>query len=182
MNAIIGAARLSASKTGSSNFIGFLVSASFDVHEFIVTEDPEKNWGDLLGALGVTFVKVWIAGYLGLLAVGAVLTFSISSPIWGVLMLGLGVSVLFGYGLDKIDEVIGFKESIKRVSHQFAFNIKSIHEWSYLAVVSSLSDWENDFKESIKKNDPLGHCALYCGSSKDRLYSWMYAFGWRGEY
>ena len=182
MNTIIDESRLSASKTGSSSFVGFLVSASFDVHEFIVTEDPEKNWGDLLGALGVTFVKVWIAGYLGLLAVGAVLAFGFSVPIWGVVLLGLGLSVFFGYRLDRIDRNYNIKTSMEKICHDFAINVNYAYQWTYLQIESKLNSWENDFKKSIQKNDPMGHCALYCASSKDRLFSWMYAFGWKGGY
>lgn len=54
----------------NGNFIGFFISAAFDVKEFIEEEDPEKNWGELLGALGVTFIKVWAAGFTGILLAG----------------------------------------------------------------------------------------------------------------
>ena len=49
-------------------------------------------------------------------------------------------------------------------------------------IESKLNTWEENFKKRIKKKDPLGHCALYCSSSKDKLYSWMYAFGCKGGY
>lgn len=39
------------------NLIGFFISAAFDVTEFVRSEDPEQNWGGLLGALSVTFVR-----------------------------------------------------------------------------------------------------------------------------
>lgn len=40
------------------NFTGFFISAIYDIAEFVQSENPEQNWGELLGALGVTFVKV----------------------------------------------------------------------------------------------------------------------------
>lgn len=184
-----GSAARSAAK---GNFIGFVISASFDVAEFVQTEDPEANWGDLLGALSVTFVKVWIAGFAGIIlasaiAAGAVALGAASVPVILVVGLGLGISIAAGFLLDKIDDWLGVKEAARRIGRSFAGAVSrglsavgSFVERIATNVDSMIDGWFRDFEQSLRRNDPNGHCALFCSNPLDQVNAWMRAFGGRG--
>ena len=174
------------------NFIGFVIAAAFDVNDFFQSEDPEKNWGDLLGALSVTFVKVWVAGFVGVLLAGAIASAAVAAGVAAVpvvLVVGLGVGIAIGVGflLDKLDDWLGVKESARRMGRAFAGAINrglrsaaAFIERIATAVDSTIDGWFRDFEESLRRNDPNGWCALFCGNQLDQADAWMRGLTGRG--
>lgn len=160
-----------------NNLIGFFISAAFDVAEFIKSEDPEQNWGGLLGALGVTFVKVWAAGAAGILlaatavslgaaAVGA----TAAAPVVLTVIIGVGFAIGAGMFLDWLDRKTGFKEGARKIGNRFgnAANSAFSSAWAFVQEIVAegqnlLDQWFPDFdhgSDAAKQNDAV--CALYC--------------------
>lgn len=174
-----------AKSTTKGSLIGFFVAAGFDVNDFIKDEDPEKNWGDLLGALGVTFVKVWIAGYVGVLAAAAVVALAAgSAPV--LLVVGIGVAVSIGAGvlLDLLDDAVGFKAAAKKIGRSFAGAMNDAISASFAFVEAAITyaentvqSWLDEAKEDLRRNDPLGHCALFCSNPLDQIRAWQIGLG-----
>ncbi|TNE63933.1 hypothetical protein [Celeribacter ethanolicus] len=170
-----------ARSAAKGNFIGFIIAASFDVSDFVQSEDPEKNWGDLLGALGVTFAKVWAAGFAGVMIAGAIAASAAAAPVILVVGIGLGVSIVVGVLLDKIDQWLAVKERASRIGRVFAGAvprglraITAFIEEIATNVDSLLDQWYADFEQHLRENDPLGHCALFCSDPLDQLDAWMH--------
>lgn len=164
----------------SGNFIGFAIAATFDVHAFMKDDDPEKNWGDLLGMLGVTFVKVWAAGFVGLLAAGAFAAAVAGAPVLAVVAVGAAVAIVVGVGLDFLDTQLGIKEGARKIGRGFIDIIDSILSFSFDDLEGMTDRWEQDFKSSLRENDPTGYCALFCSNPLDQLDAWMRGLGGRG--
>lgn len=178
--------------TARGNFIGFIVAATFDVAAFVQSEDPEENWGGLLGGLGVTFVKVWIAGFAGILLAGAIASAAVAAgaasvPVLLVVGLGLGISIAAGFLLDKIDNWLGVKQTAQRIGRSFAGAVSrsmtavgTFMERIATGVDGLIDGWFRDFEQNLRQNDPVGHCALFCSNPIDQLDAWMRGFGGPG--
>ncbi|WP_325895249.1 hypothetical protein [Grimontia sp. NTOU-MAR1] len=164
----------------SGNFVGFAIAAAFDVHAFMKDDDPEKNWGGLLGMLGVTFVKVWAAGFVGLLAASAFLAAVAGAPVLAVVAVGAAVAIVVGVGLDFLDTQLGIKEGARKIGRGFVDIIDSLLSFSFEDLEGMVDRWEQDFKSSLRENDPNGYCALFCSDSLDQLDAWMRGLGGRG--
>lgn len=164
----------------SGNFIGFAIATTFDVHAFMTEDDPEKNWGDLLGMLGVTFVKVWAAGFAGLLAAGALAFFLTSAPVLLVVTVGAAASIFAGFGLDFLDSYFGIKEGARKIGRGFVDKIDSLLSFSFDNLERMVETWEQDFRSSLRENDPNGYCALFCSDPLNQLDAWMRGLGGRG--
>lgn len=175
------------------NMIGFFISAIYDIAEFVQSEDPEQNWGGLLGALGVTFVKVWAAGAAGVLlaatvvsvaaaVVGAAVGGAVAAPVALTVAIGVGISIGAGVFLDWLDRTTGFKEAARKIGNRFGLAAASAFRsaWSFVQEMmeegqSLLDSWFPDFdhrSDLEKQNDAI--CALYCNG----LGSW-HRTGWR---
>ncbi len=180
---------------GKGNFIGFAISASFDVGDFIASEDPEKNWGDLLGALGATFIKVWIAGFVGILTAAAIMAGAaaagMTAPVLLVVTLGVGASIAAGWALDQLDDYIGFKKTAKKIGRALASVIGIPVQRAVLATVEFvekivvsgkglIDSWFDEFDKSLRRNDPNGWCALFCSNPLDQADAWSRGLGGRG--
>lgn len=189
---VSGAGRV-ALGAAKGNLIGFFISAAFDVNEFVKSEDPEQNWGGLLGALGVTFVKVWAAGVAGILlaatvvsvgaaVVGAVVGGAVAAPVALTVAIGVGISIGAGVLLDWLDRSTGFKEAARKIGNKFgnAASAALKSSWSFVQEMvdrgqSLLDQWFPDFdhrSDVEKQNDAI--CALYCND----LAGWARS-GWR---
>lgn len=191
----IGSAARTAAK---GNFIGFAISASFDVGDFITSEDPEKNWGDLLGALGATFIKVWIAGFAGVIFAATIAASVAAAPVALVVTLGVGASIAVGWGLDQLDDYLGFKNWLKELFHDFAAVIGRLAavtgraariaaimvvEFVEKIVVTGkglINSWFDEFERSLRSDDPNGWCALFCSNPLDQADAWSRGLGGRG--
>jgi hypothetical protein len=181
-----------ARSAAKGNFIGFVIAATFDVNDFIQSEDPEQNWGDLLGALSVTFVKVWIAGFAGVLLAGAIASAAVAAgvasvPVIVVVGLGLGISIAAGFLLDKIDNWLGVKQGARKIGRAFAGAVSrgltavaSFVEEIATNVDSLIDGWFRDFEQHLRQNDPVGHCALFCSNPLDQLDAWSRGLGGGG--
>ncbi|USH04778.1 hypothetical protein K6Q96_24030 [Grimontia kaedaensis] len=163
----------------SGNFIGFAIATAFDIHAFMKDDDPEKNWGDLLGMLGVTFVKVWAAGFVGLLTAAGLLAF-FGAPVLLVVGLGAVASIVAGVGLDYLDSYFGIKEGARKIGRGFVEIIDSLLSFSFDDLQRMVETWEQDFKSSLRENDPNGYCALFCSDPLNQLDAWMRGLGGRG--
>lgn len=108
-----------AQTAGKGNLIGFFIAAGSDIREFIQSEDPEKNWGELLAVLGVTFVKVWAAGFVGILAAAVVASAVVGVPVALAIGVGAVVAILAGVGLDYLDNITGFKTAARKIGRAF---------------------------------------------------------------
>ncbi len=184
-----GSAARSAAK---GNFIGFAIAAAFDVNDFIKSEDPEKNWGDLLGALGVTFVKVWIAGFIGIIAAAAIASAAVAAgaaavPVIVVVGIGVGISIAAGFLLDKLDNWLGVKDRARRIGRTFAGavnrGLRAVEAFVEKIVTTGkglIDSWFDEFQQSLRRNDPNGWCALFCSDPLDQVNAWQRALGGRG--
>lgn len=178
-----------ARSAAKGNLIGFVISAAFDVSDFWKDEDPEKNWGDLLGALSVTFVKVWAAGMVGLIGATFLASTAIlaGAPVIVIVGIGLGIAIGVGVFLDAADNLLGVKSAVKKIGHAFAgfvskvaSSISAFVEKITTDIDSQIDSWVSEVKEELRKNDPTGYCALFCSDSLDQIDAWMRGFTGRG--
>ncbi|WP_148292691.1 hypothetical protein [Paracoccus aminophilus] len=181
---IAGRAAAAASAASKGNFIGFAIAAAFDVNDFITTEDPEQNWSGLLGALGVTFVKVWIAGFVGILAGVVVIGIAAAAPVALVVGIGLSVSIFVGYKLDQLDNWLGVKDKAKKIGNAFAGaasrGLRAVSAFVQKIVTSGkgiVDGWFDEFQKKLQRSDPTGWCALFCSNPIDLVNAWHRMFG-----
>ena len=179
-----------AQTAAKGNLIGFVIASHADVSEFIQSEDPEKNWGELLGALSVTFVKVWAAGFVGILMATALASIALSAaPVALVVGLGVGFAIGAGVLLDRLDNMTGFKAAARRIGHKFGLAVQkgfsavsAFVERISTGVEGIIDRWFQSFSNNLRQNDPNGWCALFCSSSLDQARAWQRAFtgrdGW----
>ena len=146
-----------ARSAAKGNFIGFIIAANFDVSDFVQSEGPENNWGDLLGALGVTFAKVWAAGFAGVMIAGAIAASAAAAPVILVVGIGHGVSIIVGVLLDKIDQWLAVKERASRIGRDFAGAVSrrlraitAFIEEIATNVDSLLDQWYADFEQHLR--------------------------------
>lgn len=186
-NAIADVAR----GTGRGNIIGFFVAAVIEVHDFFIDEDPEKNWGDLLGRLGVSFAVVWAAGFVGTLAAGAFAAAAAgAAPVILVVAVGVVAAVAVGFLLDKALEALGVSDGAARIGREFAnvVNRAIVATGAFVdrIIQSSVSWLERQIDawnasvqnviEDARRNDPVGYCALFCSNPLDQAMSWRALF------
>lgn len=190
--AVTSAARTTVRTAAKGNLIGFFINASFDVHDFWIDEDPEKNWGDMLGALGVTFVKVFVAGAVGFIAAaafaaGAIAITGASAPVLLIAGVGTVVAIAVGFGLDWLDERTGFKEKVKGTMRKIAGQINIWAERAANATVDfvdsvsntvrqSIREWIDQVLSNVRHNNPTGWCAFFCSSPVDQVNAWRRGF------
>lgn len=177
-----------ARSAATGNFIGFVISGALDAYEFWEDEDPEKNWGDLLGALGVTFVKVWAAGMVGLIAGAAIASVTLGAlPVIAIVGIGLGTAIFVGWGLDILDNYFGVKAAAKKIGRSFAgIIIKAVNftvafvEKIMTDIDSLIDSWVSETKAELRQNDPTGYCALFCSNPLEQVDAWMRGLTGRG--
>ena len=172
------------------NLIGFIVAGVVEVSEFMQSEDPEKNWGDLLGGLSVAFVKVWVAGFVGTLAAAAVVSAAAagliaSAPVVLVVGVGVGVAIAVGFALDGLDQWLGVSDAARRIGRSLGTMVTRAVEATAAFVErivmrpidDMLDQWMRDFREHLRRHDPVGHCALFCTNPLDQLRAWEIGLG-----
>lgn len=189
--ATIGRVAQSAAK---GNLIGFVIASHADVSEFIQSEDPEKNWGELLGSLGVTFIKVWAAGFTGILiaagmAMGVLALTGTVVPVALVVSVGVGIAVAAGIGLDWLDNMTGFKAAARRIGHKFGIAVQRGFSAAsaFIERISTnaegiIDGWFQSFSNNLRQNDPNGWCALFCSSPSDQLRAWQRGLTGRSQW
>lgn len=174
-----------ASTAAKGNLIGFVIAAHADVTDFIKSEDPEKNWGELLGSLGFTFIKVWIAGFVGILGAAAIASAALAAgaaavPVVVVVGIGVGIAIGAGVLLDWLYNATGFKAAAKKIGRKFGLAVNKGFS-AASAFIDSISTsaegiidgWFQSFSNSLRQNDPNGWCALFCSSPLDQVRAWQ---------
>ncbi|WP_341665748.1 hypothetical protein [Vibrio sp.] len=108
----------SANPLKGTNMISFIFVASFDLYEFFKKDIGEQNIAELLGALGVTIAKLFIAGlftalFIGLLTLALGLGgVAISATTLFISIAGISFGV--GWAVDSADTILGVKNSVKQ--------------------------------------------------------------------
>ncbi|MCE8025319.1 hypothetical protein [Billgrantia aerodenitrificans] len=171
----------------SGNFIGFVISAAFDVNEFVRSENPEENWGELLGALGVSFVKVWAAGFVGVLAAGILAaTVLAGAPVYVIVGVGALVAIGVGIGLDYLDNEIGAKDWVKEKVRKIGNEMSSMVGAAFAASVEfldavqssvrqSVAGWIDDARFRLRQAGDAVWGLIFCSSDPDGInddYEW----------
>lgn len=167
----------------NGNFIGFFISSAFDVKEFMEEEDPEKNWGDLLGALGVTFIKVWAAGFVGIMLAGVMAaTLLAGAPILVIVGLGAAVAIGVGVGLDWLDNRVGAKEWVKEKARSIANQISVSASSAFSATVDFVDTvrvearqrarvWVGDVRSRLRRSGEAIGGLIFCGQDEHAVAS-----------
>lgn len=99
---------------------------------------------------------------------------------WG----GLGVTFIKVWAADNW---LGVKQTAQRIGRSFAGAVSrgltaigTFAERIASGVDSMIDGWFRDFEQSLRQNDPVGHCALFCSNPIDQLDAWMRGFGGPG--
>ncbi len=120
----ISSAVRSASK---GNLISFVIVGAVDVFEYYSLPENERVFSDLLVDLAVDFGKVFVAGYAALLGGAAVIALAGTAPVWVVIAGAIAVGVAVGFGLDWLDEKLGFTAGLKQVAARASEFIVDLH-------------------------------------------------------
>ena len=178
-----------AGSAAKGNLIGFVIASHADVREFIQRENPEKNWGELLGSLGVTFIKVWAAGFTGILLAAFFASFYLSAPVALVVGVGVGFAIAAGMGLDWLGNMTGFKAAARKMGHKFGDAVQrgfsaatAFIERISTSVEGVIDGWFQSFSSNLRQNDPTGWCALFCSSPSDQLRAWQRGLTGRSQW
>lgn len=173
-----------------NNFIGFIIAGVVETHEFIKSEDPEKNWGDLLGGLSVQFVKVWAAGFVGVLAAAGLVAIAaaagVALPVFLVITIGISAAIGAGFFLDWLDNKYGVSEKARKMGRSLGSELVNAAEATTAFVDrmvfqpvddlidSWVYDWKSAFINNLRYNDPQGYNAsLFCSDPKERKKAFM---------
>lgn len=170
-----------ATSAAKGNLIGFAISSMGDIQEFMTSEDPERNWGELLASLGVNFVKVWLAGFTGAMIAAALAAGALSgAPVILVVAIGAAFAIGAGVGLDFLDRITGFKTRAREMGRAFGHATDRCLN-AALAFVEKISadvetiinGWFQSFSNNLRQRDPNGWCALFCAGQMDQLRAWQ---------
>ena len=95
-------AELATAKTTAKSLggFGFALVATFEIAEFMLSDDPLNNWSDLYVSLGMSAVKTVLATAVGVV-VGAIAVASGIGII--VVVAGIGAAILTSFALEYVD-------------------------------------------------------------------------------
>ncbi|MFY2507037.1 hypothetical protein ACN3E9_01675 [Vibrio pectenicida] len=114
-----GSLMKSANPFKGTNIISFIFVASFDLYEFFKKDIGEQNIAELLGSLGVTTAKLFLSGVITALILGTLVAYLSSVGVTlsaTLLFLSIaGLSFAVGWSVDKIDNLIGAKDKVKKI-------------------------------------------------------------------
>ncbi|MBU2511437.1 hypothetical protein KJ966_08860 [bacterium] len=122
-----------------SNAMAFIIVGAIDIFEYVACEDEGKVITDLLVDLGVDFVKVMVAGFMGFIAGAAVILLAASAPVWAVVAAGIAVGIAVGVGLDLIDDEAEISKTLKEKMREIKEDIEKTPEYNnFLDQLSNL--------------------------------------------
>lgn len=110
---IAGATTVKAAGRSLGGF-GFALVATFEIAEFMLSDDPINNWSDLYVSLGMSAVKTVFATAVGV-AIGAV---AVASGIGIVVIVaGIGAAVLTSFALEYVDRRYNVTEKAQNIAN-----------------------------------------------------------------
>ncbi|BFM48477.1 hypothetical protein [Marinomonas sp. THO17] len=125
---------------GRIPIISYVIVGAIDVVEWLALPEAEQDFSDLLAVLFVDISKIAISVIAGTTFAALTIALITTAPVWLIIGVGVGASVLAGMVLDSVDNAFGITEKIKDLANKLEGPIDSFIE-SMMEGVASVEEF-----------------------------------------